>query len=83
MNTSILSSQALEQDPVQALKASETGPVLITDASGTPTHVLLRFEDYQRLTKQHRSIVDALAMDGAEDIDFDPPRITIGLRAGG
>lgn len=36
-------------------------------------HELL-FEDDQRLTGQRRSIADALAMPGGEDIEFDAPR---------
>jgi hypothetical protein len=40
----------------------------------------MRFEDYQRLTKQRRNIADALAMPGVADIEFEPPRVTIETR---
>ena len=63
----------------RAKKATKAGPVFITDR-GKPAHVLLSFEDYQRLTRQRRNIADALAMPGNADIDFDPPRVTIGAR---
>jgi len=53
--------------------------VFITDR-GKPAHVLLSFEDYQRLTKQRRNIADALAMPGVADIEFEPPRVIIGAR---
>jgi hypothetical protein len=43
--------------------------------------VLLSFEDYQRLTRQRRNIADALAMPEVADIEFDPPRVTIGARS--
>lgn len=42
--------------------------------------MLLSFEEYQRLTRQRRNIADALAMPGAEDIEFDPQRVDIGIR---
>lgn len=38
--------------------------------------VLMRFEDYQQLTRQRRNIADALAMPGIADIEFEPPRVT-------
>lgn len=63
----------------RAKKATKSGPVFITDR-GKPAHVLLSFEDYQRLTKQRRNIADALAMPGVADIEFEPTRATIGAR---
>ena len=42
--------------------------------------MLMRFEDYQKLTKQRRNIADALAMPGVADIDFDPPRLILETR---
>jgi hypothetical protein len=43
-------------------------------------HVLLSFEEYQRLTQQRRNIANALAMPGIEDIEFDPARANITTR---
>ena len=79
MTITTLSSRELNQDVTRAKKATKAGPVFITDR-GKPAHVLLSFEDYQRLTRQRRNIADALAMPGIADIDFDPPRVTIGAR---
>lgn len=79
MTITTLSSRELNQDVSRAKKAAQSGPVFITDR-GRPAHVLLSFEDYQRLTRQRRSIADALAMPGAADIEFEPPRATIGAR---
>lgn len=79
MTITTLSSRELNQDVTRAKKASKSGPVFITDR-GKPAHVLLSFEDYQRLTRQRRSIADALAMPGMVDIEFDPPHVTIGAR---
>ena len=79
MPITTLSSRELNQDVTRAKKATKSGPVFITDR-GRPAHVLLRFEDYQRLTGQRRNIADALAVPGLAEIDFQPPRIDIGAR---
>lgn len=79
MTITTLSSRELNQDVTRAKKASRNGPVFITDR-GKPAHVLLSFEDYQRLTKQRRNIADALAMPGVADIEFEPPRVAIGVQ---
>jgi prevent-host-death family protein len=74
-----LSSREFNQDASRAKKAANEGPVFITDR-GKPAHVLLSIEDYRRLAGTRRKIADALAMPGAEDIEFDPPRAAIGTR---
>ncbi|WP_341646892.1 type II toxin-antitoxin system Phd/YefM family antitoxin [Thauera sp. SDU_THAU2] len=76
MTITTLSSRELNQDVTRAKKAARSGPVFITDR-GKPAHVLLSFEDYQRLTRQRRSIADALAMPDVADIEFEPPRVTV------
>lgn len=79
MPITTLSSRELNQDVTRAKKATKSGPVFITDR-GKPAHVLLSFEDYQRLTRQRRSIADALAIPGAANIEFEPPCVMIGAR---
>jgi len=79
MTITTLSSRELNQDVSKAKKAARNGPVFITDR-GKPAHVLLSFDDYQRLTKQRRNIADALAMPGVADIEFEPSRLIIGSR---
>ena len=74
-----MSSREFNQDTGRAKKAALDGPVFITDR-GKPAHVLLSFEDYQRLTKQRRNIADALAMPGVGEIEFEPPRVSIAVR---
>jgi prevent-host-death family protein len=74
-----LSNRELNHDVTRAKKMTKEGPVFITDR-GEPAHVLLSFEEYQRLTQQRRTIADALAMPGVEDIDAEPPRIEIDSR---
>ncbi len=72
MAITTLSSREFNQDTSRAKKASSKGPVFITDR-GKPAHVLLSMEEYQRISGQRRSIVDALSMPGLADIEFDPP----------
>ena len=69
MTITTLSSRELNQDVAKAKNAAQDGPVFITDR-GRTTHVLLSFEEYQRLTQQRSNIADALAMPGVEDIEF-------------
>lgn len=76
MTITTVSSRELNQDVTRAKKATENGPVFITDR-GKPAHVLLSVEEYQRLTHQRRNIADALAMPGVSDIEFEPPRVDI------
>lgn len=79
MTITTLSSREFNQDTSRAKKAASEGPVFITDR-GRPAHVLLSIEEYRRITGGHRKIADALAMPGIADIEFDPPRVTIGIR---
>ena len=73
MPFSTLSSREFNQDSSGAKRAAEKGPVFITDR-GRPAHVLLTIEDYRRLTAGTASIIDMLAMPGAEAVAFKPPR---------
>ncbi len=74
-----LSSRELNHDVSSAKKAALKGPVVITDR-GRPSHVLMTYESYERLTGKRRSLVDALSMPGLSDIDFDRPRANIAGR---
>lgn len=79
MTITTFSSREFNQDVTRAKKATEHGPVFVTDR-GKPAHVLLSIAEYRRLTGQRRNIADALAMPGAAEIEFEPPRIDIGSR---
>jgi prevent-host-death family protein len=70
-----LSSREFNQDASKAKKAAERGPVFITDR-GRPAHVLLTIEEYRKITNKRESIVDLLAMPGADEIEFEPPRLS-------
>ena len=71
-----LSSREFNQGASEAKRAANNGPVFITDR-GRPAHVLMRFEDYQRLTQQRRNIAEALAAPETADVEFVPPRAAI------
>jgi len=70
-----LSSHEFNQDTGRAIKATETGPVVITDR-GKPAHVLMTFSDYQRVIGKRKNILDLVGMKGAGDIEFEPAKIT-------
>ena len=74
-----LSSRELNHDVSSAKKAAQDGPVVITDR-GKPSHVLMTYGEFQRLSGKRRSLVEALAMPGLANIDFDPPRAEIAPR---
>jgi prevent-host-death family protein len=69
-----LSSREFQQNANQAQKAAKNGPVFITNR-GRTAHVLLSYEEYQRITGDRRTIVEALSMPGLEDIDLEIPRL--------
>jgi prevent-host-death family protein len=79
MTITTLSSREFNQRVSEAKRATHNGPVFITDR-GRPAHVLMTFEDYQKLTQQKRNIADALAMPELADIEFEPPRVTLESR---
>jgi prevent-host-death family protein len=74
MATTTISSREFNQDAGGAKKAADKGPVIITDR-GRPAHVLLRFEDYQKLLAAGPSLLEVLAQKEEGDFDFDPPRM--------
>jgi hypothetical protein len=74
MTMTTLSSREFHQDTGRATIAASSGPVIITDR-GRPTHVLVTFEDYRRLTGGQDSIVDLLGLPaGVEDAELETPR---------
>jgi prevent-host-death family protein len=79
MSITTLTSRELNHDVSSAKKAAKDGPVIITDR-GKPSHVLMTYDDFRRLSGKRRSLTQALAMPGLSDIDFDPPRVEIAPR---
>ncbi|NDZ15806.1 prevent-host-death protein [Variovorax sp. WS11] len=79
MSIHTISSRDFTRDVAAAKQWAAEGPVFITDR-GQAAHVLLSIEEYQRLTGKRRSLVDALAMEGGDDIVFEPARMDLRLR---
>jgi prevent-host-death family protein len=73
-----LSSRDFNQDTSRAKRAAKRGPVFITDR-GRPSHVLLTVQEYERITGGQKSVADLLAMPGAAEVEFEPPRLQGGL----
>lgn len=75
MNTVTITSSEFNRDSGQAKREARSGPVIITNR-GVPAHVLLTWEAYRRLAgHDDKTIIEALAMPGVEDVDFEPPRL--------
>lgn len=75
MTTTTLSSRDLNADLGRAKRAAQKGPVIITD-HGKPAHVLLSFEQYQKITGQQESLLEALSKpEGIGDIKIEFPRV--------
>ena len=73
MPITTLSSREFNQDTSRAKKAAAKGPVFITDR-GTPAHVLLSVEEYQRLTGAQVNLIDQLGLPpGIEDVEIEIP----------
>ena len=74
MTITTITSREFNQDNGGAKKAAEKGPVIITDR-GRPAHVLLSYEEYQRLVGKGLSLLEALSQKEDGDFDFEPPRM--------
>ncbi len=75
MTTTRVSSREFNQDISRAKRAARSGPVIITDR-GRPAHVLLSFNDYERLTRDTRSVIDLLGLpQGVEDVELEIPSL--------
>lgn len=69
-----ISSRQFNQDTSGAKKAAERGPVYIADR-GRPAHVLLTYEDYERLLGTPHLVDRLAAPAGVEDIEFIAPAL--------
>jgi prevent-host-death family protein len=75
-----VSSREFNQNTSEIKKASQKGPVFITDR-GRAAHVLLTIEEYRKITHKGKNIIELLSMPEDEDFDFEPPRLTDLARA--
>jgi prevent-host-death family protein len=68
-----VTSHEFDQDTSGAKKATQRGPVFITER-GRPAYVLLSIEDYRWLAGGAMSLAEALAQPDDADFEFEPPR---------
>jgi prevent-host-death family protein len=70
-----VSSREFNQDTGRAKRAARRGPVVITDR-GRPSHVLLTFEEYNRLASRGLTVIDLLGVPaGIEDVELEIPPV--------
>lgn len=69
-----ISAREFNQNASAARKAANDAPLVVTER-GRPTHVLMRYEEYERLTSNNRSALDMFADPRPEaDFEFNPER---------
>lgn len=73
-------SREFNQCLSKAKKDALDGPVFVTDR-GKPSHVLLSYVEYERITSDSENIVQALSMPGLSDIDFSPEKSNFSAKA--
>lgn len=79
MSMTSFSSREVNHDVSKAKKAAQAGPVIITDR-GKPSHVLMTYSEFERLTGKRRNLVNALSMPGLSKTDLYTPRAEIVTR---
>ncbi len=68
-----MGSREFNQSTGTAKVAALTGPVFVTDR-GRPSHVLLSYDHYRRLTNGTRTLADAMgSTPGAGDVELEVP----------
>jgi prevent-host-death family protein len=71
----MMTSREFNQHTSAAKQAARSGPVLVTDR-GRPRHVLMTYEEYERLTTGQVTLAQAFArMTDTSDIEIDFPRV--------
>ncbi|HEY4355442.1 MAG TPA: type II toxin-antitoxin system prevent-host-death family antitoxin [Acidobacteriaceae bacterium] len=73
ITTATFSSVEFNHSFGKAKKAAARGPVVVTHR-GKPSHVLMTFADYVKLTRKEPNAAEALGMRNGAEIAFDPSR---------
>jgi len=79
MDKSTVSSRELNQALSRVKKFSLKAPVIITDR-GRPSHVMMSYAEYQRLTGKQTSIVERLTCPTPANDAFEPVTARLGLK---
>jgi len=77
MSITTFSSSVFNQDVSKAKRAAQNGPVFITER-GNPSHVLLAFSEYKKITNKNKNIVEVISM--SEEIDFELAKVNITIK---
>lgn len=79
MAVTTFSSRTLNQDIGRVKRATADGPVVITDR-GRPAHVVMRYDDYQKLLGHDEPLSRALSLPDLAVDELDTPPISLGLK---
>ncbi|WP_299969332.1 type II toxin-antitoxin system Phd/YefM family antitoxin [uncultured Roseobacter sp.] len=74
-----LTSREFNQNVSKAKRDALSGPVFVTDR-GQPSHVLLSYDEYRRLTSEPTNIVEALSMKGLSSVDFETEKVSPSIK---
>ncbi|SIS47247.1 prevent-host-death family protein [Corynebacterium appendicis CIP 107643] len=75
--THLMSAREFNQELSRAKREALVSPVIVTDR-GEPSHVLMSYGEYERLTRSPGSFVEKLLIDDPVDVDID--KSELGLR---
>ncbi|MEJ3403339.1 type II toxin-antitoxin system prevent-host-death family antitoxin [Rathayibacter sp. YIM 133350] len=75
-----VTAREFNHDVSGAKRLADREPVIITDR-GAPAYALITIATYRQLTGQKRNILNALRIEGSDDIDFDTEPVQIELQA--
>lgn len=79
MPITTLSSREFNQNRSRIKRAADQGPVIVTDR-GKPSLVVMKFEDYEKLSGKRGTLLERLTMPCDIGVDFEPPRLNLDLQ---
>ncbi len=68
--TQLMSAREFNQELSRAKREALVSPVIVTDR-GEPSHVLMSYGEYKRLTRSPESFVEKLLIDDPVDVDLE------------
>ncbi|WP_296144698.1 type II toxin-antitoxin system Phd/YefM family antitoxin [uncultured Corynebacterium sp.] len=77
MMTHLMSAREFNQGLSQAKRVALEAPVVITDR-GEPSHVLMSYREYEKLTRSPESFVEKLLIEDPVDVELED--VQLGLR---
>ncbi|GAB3080015.1 type II toxin-antitoxin system Phd/YefM family antitoxin [Corynebacterium aquatimens] len=75
--THLMSAREFNQGLSRAKRVAMEKPVVITDR-GEPSHVLMSYSEYEKLTRSPQSFVERLLMEDPVDVELE--NLHVGLR---